>query len=155
MPGNIFIINAHEYYPFSEGKLNAALVDRASSILSDKGYAVQATTMHDEYEVPAEIEKHLWADTVIIQSPCNWMGMPWSFKRYMDQVYSAGMSGQLCDGDGRSRHDPARQYGTGGRLKDKRYMLSLTFNAPRAAFDDPEQWFFEGKGSTTCSCRCT
>jgi modulator of drug activity B len=23
---------------------------------------------------------------------------------------------------------------------------ALTFNAPRAAFYDPEQWFFEGKG---------
>ncbi len=76
MPGNIFIINAHEYYPFSEGKLNAALVDRASSILSDKGYAVQVTTMQGDYEVPAEIERHLWADTVIIQSPCTGWGCP-------------------------------------------------------------------------------
>ncbi len=25
-------------------------------------------------------------------------------------------------------------------------MLSLTFNAPRAAFDDPEQYLFQGKG---------
>jgi putative Holliday junction resolvase len=51
MPGNVFIINAHEHYPFSEGKLNAALVDRAKLILSSKGYRVQVTTMQDEYEV--------------------------------------------------------------------------------------------------------
>ena len=25
-------------------------------------------------------------------------------------------------------------------------MLSLTLNAPKAAFDDPNQWFFDGKG---------
>jgi len=101
--------------------------------------------MQDKYEVKAQIEKHLWADTVIVQSPCNWMGVPWSFKRYMDLVYSAGMMGQLCDGDGRTRSDPTKQYGTGGLLNDKRYMLSLTFNAPKAAFDDPDQWFFAGK----------
>jgi modulator of drug activity B len=146
MPGNVFIINAHQHYPFSEGKLNAALVDRAKSILSDMGYAVQVTTMRDEYAVATEIEKHRWADTVIVQSPCNWMGMPWSFKRYMDHVYTAGMSGELCNGDGRTAQDPENGYGTGGTLKDTRYMLSLTFNAPRAAFDDSEQWFFAGKG---------
>lgn len=26
---NVLIINAHQYYPFSEGKLNAALIDKA------------------------------------------------------------------------------------------------------------------------------
>jgi modulator of drug activity B len=139
MPGDIFIINARESDPFSGGKLDAALADRARSMLSDKGYAVPVTTVQDDYDIPAEIEKHPWADTVIIQGPCDWMGMPWSFKRHLDHVYSAGMSGPLCDGDGRSRHDPARRYGTGGRLEDKRYMLSLTFDAPRAAFDDPDQ----------------
>jgi len=142
---NVFIINAHEYYEFSQGKLNAALVERAESILSRKGYEIRTTSIQDKYEVKAEIEKHLWADTVIVQSPCNWMGVPWSFKRYMDLVYSAGMMGQLCDGDGRTRSDPTKQYGTGGLLNDKRYMLSLTFNAPKAAFDDPDQWFFAGK----------
>ena len=29
---NILIINGHQYYPFSEGKLNATLVDKAVSI---------------------------------------------------------------------------------------------------------------------------
>lgn len=53
--------------------------------------------------------------------------------------------GQLCDGDGRTRSDPSKQYGTGGLLHDKKYMLSLTFNAPNEAFNDPKQWFFEGK----------
>ena len=102
--------------------------------------------MKDDYDVEEELEKHQWADALILQSPVNWMEVPWSFKRYMDTVYSAGMGGQLCDGDGRSRQDPNRQYGTGGTLTDTKYMFSLTLNAPRAAFDDPNQWLFEGKG---------
>ncbi|MGK7890442.1 MAG: NAD(P)H-dependent oxidoreductase [Leptolyngbyaceae cyanobacterium] len=142
---NIFIINAHESYPFSEGQLNASLVEKATANLEAKGYVIQVTTMQDEYDVDAELEKHQWADAVILQTPVNWMGVPWSFKRYMDYVYSAGMGGQLCDGDGRTRTDPTKQYGTGGVLQGKTYMLSLTFNAPKDAFDDANQWLFQGK----------
>ena len=143
---NILIINTHEPYPFSPGKLNASLVEKAQSVLGDLGCEVEVTTMQDEYDPAEEVEKHLRADAVILQIPVNWMGVPWPFKRYMDHVYSAGLEGQLCDGDGRTRKDPSKQYGTGGVLQGKKYMLSLTFNAPKEAFDDPNQWFFQGKG---------
>ena len=143
---NVFIINAHEKYPFSEGKLNAALVEKAKANLIHKGYEVQITTMQDDYNVEQELAKHQWADALILQTPVNWMEVPWSFKRYMDYVYSAGMGGQLCDGDGRTRKDASKQYGTGGVLTHTKYMLSLTFNAPKESFDDPNQWLFEGKG---------
>lgn len=101
--------------------------------------------MKDDYDVAVELEKHQWADVIVLQTPVNWMGVPWSFKQYMDVVYSAGMDGNLCDGDGRTRSDPAKQYGTGGTRLGKRYMLSLTFNAPKEAFDDPDQYLFQGK----------
>ncbi|MDJ0722144.1 MAG: NAD(P)H-dependent oxidoreductase [Desulfobacterales bacterium] len=143
---NVFIINAHEPYPFSEGRLNGTLVEKARNHMENKGYAVQLTTMQAGYDIDDEIEKHRWADVQILQTPCNWMGVPWSFKRYMDQVYSAGMDGRLCDGDGRTRKDAARQYGSGGTLAGKQYMLSITYNAPRTAFDDPAQDFFGGRG---------
>ena len=142
---NVFIINAHEAYPFSEGKLNATLVDKAKTNLTQKGYDVRITTMKDEYDVEQELATHQWADVLILQSPVNWMEVPWSFKRYMDFVYSAGMGGQLCEGDGRSRQDPSQQYGTGGTLTDVKYMLSLTLNAPSASFSNSEQVFFGGK----------
>jgi len=141
----VLMINAHEYYPFAEGKLNGALVARATQDLENKGYEVRHTTMKDAWDVDEEIEKHVWADVVFLQTPVNWMGVPWSFKKYMDFVYSAGMDGRLCAGDGRSRHAPEQQYGEGGSLKGRRYMISLTFNAPGHAFDDPQQRFFGGR----------
>ena len=82
---------------------------------------------------------------MIVQFPVNWMGVPWSLKKYMDEVYTVGRDGRLCSGDGRSRHDPALQYGTGGTLQGRTYMLSLTFNAPADAFDDPGQYLFQGR----------
>ena len=142
---NILIINTHEPYPFSEGKLSAAMVETAAAVVREKGHQVQLTTMTEEYDVNAELGKHLWADIIILQIPVNWMSVPWSFKRYMDQVYTAGMQGALCNGDGRSQTDPSKQYGSGGLLQDTRYLLSVTFNAPAAAFNDPEQYLFQGK----------
>ncbi|GFR68400.1 modulator of drug activity B [Elysia marginata] len=143
---NVLLINSHQHYPFSEGKLNNSLVELAKEVLESKGYQLQFTRMDNTYDVAEELEKHTWADVIIVQAPVNWMGMPWTFKKYMDDVYTAGMGGELCNGDGRSRDDAARQYGSGGTLQGKRYMLSLTFNAPQAAFDDPDQYLFQGKG---------
>ncbi len=143
---NVFIINAHQPWPFSDGKLNGSLVDKATANLKNKGYAIQTTTMQDGYDNDAEIEKHRWADVQILQTPCNWMGVPWTFKKYMDEIYTAGMDGRLCDGDGRTRKDAAKQYGSGGTLAGKKYMLSITYNAPKEAFDDPDQAFFGGRG---------
>ena len=142
---NILIINAHEYYPFSEGRLNRTLAEKAAQILSANGHALKTTTMQDDYDVAAELEKHRWANVVILQTPVNWMGVPWSFKKYMDEVYTAGMDGRLTEGDGRTSEAPKENYGTGGSLTGKKYMLSVTFNAPREAFDDPNQEFFEGR----------
>ncbi len=143
---NVFLLNAHQPYPFAPGRLNGSLFARAAEHLQQKGYELRTTTMQDDWEVEEELEKHTWADAILVQSPVNWMGVSWSFKKYMDHVYSAGMDGRLCDGDGRTRKDPSRQYGAGGTRAGTKYMLSLTFNAPREAFDDPAQTFFEGKG---------
>lgn len=84
------------------------------------------------------------ADVVILQTPVNWMGVTWSMKKYMDEVYTAGMGGQLCSGDGRHRGTD-NQYGTGGTLQGKKYLLSVTFNAPQDAFNDESQYLFQGK----------
>lgn len=142
---NVLIINAHEPYPFSEGKLNKTLVEMAEKNLSEKGYEIKTTSVQDPWNVEEELEKHTWADVIILQTPVNWMTVTWRFKKYMDEVYTAGMEGALCDGDGRHRRDPSLQYGTGGTLTGKKYMLSLTFNAPKAAFNDASQWLFQGR----------
>lgn len=140
----VLIINGHQYYPFSEGRLNATLVNKAVDILTQKGHETRVVTMSEEVNVDRELENHLWADYVLLQTPVNWMGVTWSFKKYMDHVYSAGMAGALCNGDGRTAEQPKKNYGTGGTLAGKKYMLSLTFNAPSESFGDPNE-FFEGK----------
>lgn len=142
---NILIINGHQYYPFSQGKLNGSLVDRAVNLLQAKGHSTRIVTMTaDAIDVEKELENHQWADVVILQTPINWMGVTWSFKKYMDEVYTAGMGGALCVGDGRSQDNPKKHYGKGGVLTNTKYMMSLTFNAPEESFNDVAE-FFDGK----------
>jgi modulator of drug activity B len=142
---NVLIINAHQYYSFAEGKLNKALIEKAEKFLKNKDYKTKITTSENEYNVEEELEKHKWADIILLQTPINWMGVTWSFKKYMDEVYSAGMQGALCNADGRHSHSPKRGYGTGGTMTGKQYMLSLTVSAPEEAFNDPSEYLFQGK----------
>lgn len=141
---NVLILNAHHYYPFSEGKLNAALIEKADAFFQAKGYQTRVVNTQDEFDVETELENHQWADIVFLQSPINWMGMTWSFKKYMDEVYTAGMGGALCHGDGRHQDNPKANYGKGGTLTNTQYMMSLTLNAPAESFADATD-FFEGK----------
>ncbi|EEX31471.1 MULTISPECIES: NAD(P)H-dependent oxidoreductase [Vibrio] len=143
---NVLIINAHEPSPFSEGKLNASLVDKAATLLEQKGHSVRIVTMQEEWVVDEQLAHFEWADRVILQSPVNWMTIPWSFKKYMDEVFTAGMGGELCAFDGRSAEEPTKNYGTGGTRTNTKYMLSLTFNAPKESFDDQDEFLFQGKG---------
>ena len=107
---NVLIINAHQYYPFAKGNLNQSLVNQAQELLKRKGYEVRITISQDTYDVSEELEKHQWADVIILQTPVNWMMVSWSFKKYMDEVYTTGMQGSLCNGDGRTSDAPKKNY---------------------------------------------
>lgn len=142
---NALIINTHHPCASSPGRLNAALAEQIESTLCEKGYDVRTTRSAEPYDVAEEAEKHRWTDVIILQGPVYWMGFPWSFKKYQDEVYGK-LGGSLYDSDGRHRDRPDAQYGTGGRAHGKKYMLSLTYNAPRDAFDNPGQYFLQGSG---------
>ncbi len=141
----VFIINAHTYYPFSEGKLNTTLTEKITDVLKNKGHEIKTTILDNGYDVAEELSKHLWANVVILQTPVNWMGVTWKFKKYMDEVYSSGMDGSLCNNDGRDIKSPKKNYGGGGCLVNTQYMLSLTLNAPEEAFNDENEYLFQGK----------
>ena len=141
---NILLINGAKTFAHSNGQLNDTLTELAQEVLSGLGHQVQVTRADSEYDTKAEVEKFLWADSVIYQMPGWWMGAPWTVKKYIDDVFTEG-HGSLYANDGRSRSDASKKYGSGGLIHDKNYMLSLTWNAPMDAFNDAEQ-FFHGVG---------
>jgi modulator of drug activity B len=144
MMKKILLLNGGKQFAHSDGRLNETLHEAALAFLDRAGFDVKSTYIDGGYDVAEEVQKYLWADVVIYQMPGWWMGAPWTVKQYLDEVFTAG-HGSLYASDGRTRSDASSKYGSGGLIQGKQYMLSLTWNAPQEAFDDPAQ-FFEGKG---------
>jgi len=143
MGKNVLLINGHQYWDISKGKLNKSMIDFANNLLTEKGYSAKNTHVEDAYDPKEEVEKLMWADFIIFQTPLYWFSIPWMFKKYIDEVYMAGY-GIMFDDDGRTRSDPGKKYGSGGLMQGKKYMLSITCNAPLEAFEGAGQ-IFEGK----------
>ncbi len=140
----ILLLNGGKAFAHSHGQYNSTLHDAAVAFLDRAGFDVKTTFIDGGYDVEEEVQKFLWADVVIYQMPGWWMGAPWTVKKYLDEVFTAG-HGSLYANDGRTRSDASQKYGSGGLIQGKQYMLSLTWNAPVQAFEDPTD-FFEGKG---------
>ncbi|NOU74419.1 flavodoxin family protein [Paenibacillus sp. LMG 31458] len=126
---NILIINGHQKYGSSSGKLNQTLMDSMVSLLEKKNN-IQTTIIQNGYSIEEEQQKFLWADIIIYQTPVYWFSVPGLFKTYMDEIYAYGLFFKGAD-----------QYGSGGLLTGKKYMFSTTWNAPKEAFNDPTQFF--------------
>lgn len=141
---NILIINGAKSFNFARGELNELYVNTANEVLSHLGHTVSVTRADSNFDPQNEISKILNSDILIYQMPGWWMGEPWTVKKWIDEVFTEG-HGSLYESDGRTRSDGSKKYGSGGLLQNKKYMLSLTWNAPLEAFNDPEQ-FFEGVG---------
>lgn len=146
---NVLLINAHLNYPgWSEGTLNSTMTDIAKSFYTDTGHTVTETYIERGYDPQEEVRKHVDADLVILQTPINWFSAPWIYKKYVDEVFNNGLhSKTLLDNDGRTRSDPSRQYGTGGHMQGKKFMVAATWNAPKESFNNADGVLFGGKGT--------
>jgi modulator of drug activity B len=145
----VLLINTHLTYPnWSEGLLNDAFQQKAKEFFLLKGFEILETKVEDGYDSEKEVEKHVKADIIILQTPINWFGAPWIYKKYVDEVFNSGLhSAQFLSGDGRTREDATKQYGTGGKMQGKKFMVCATWNAPKASFNDSAQLLFEGRST--------
>jgi modulator of drug activity B len=145
----VLLINTHLTYPnWTEGKLNNSFIQVAKEFFYSKSFEILETKVEIGYKPEEEVEKHLTADIVILQMPVNWFGAPWIYKKYVDEVFNSGLfSKKLLDDDGRTRANPSKQYGTGGHMYGKKFMICATWNAPAEAFNNPDQQLFKGKGT--------
>lgn len=146
----VLLINAHLTYPdWSEGGLNRAFQQKAKDFFTVKGFEVIETVIEKGYDIEAEVKKHLESDIIILQTPINWFSAPWIYKKYVDEVFNRGLhSKEFLDGDGRTRQNPNSQYGTGGKMQNKSFMVSSTWNAPEVTFKNEDQYLYEGRSTT-------
>ncbi|WP_394364226.1 NAD(P)H-dependent oxidoreductase [Formosa algae] len=99
------------------------------------------TQVGDNYDVKQEVEKFKWADIVIYHTPIWWFQIPFGFKKYIDEVFTEGHQNGIYASDGRSRTNPNINYGTGGLMHGKKYVLTTSWNAPKTAFTLEAEFF--------------
>ncbi|WP_028374695.1 NAD(P)H-dependent oxidoreductase [Leeuwenhoekiella sp. MAR_2009_132] len=139
---NIFIINGSHPFAHSGGKFNQTLFDNTKSFFQDReDFALKTTQVGSNYDPKEEVEKYKWADIIIYHTPIWWFQIPFGFKEYIDIVFTEGHQNGIYNSDGRSRKNPDINYGTGGLLHGKRYILTTSWNAPKAAFTLENEFF--------------
>jgi modulator of drug activity B len=104
---------------------------------------VRYTDVNEDYDPAEEVEKYVWADVVIYHTPIWWFQVPHGLKKYIDVVFTEGHAKGIYHSDGRSSANPAINYGTGGMLHGRQYMVTSSWNAPKEAFTLPNEFFNE------------
>lgn len=141
----IFIINGGQHFAHSGGKLNHTIAAWDDEFFStNEHYELQTTHVSEGYDIEAEVDKYLWADVVIYHFAAWWMNMPYTLKEYLDNVLTAGHRKGMYYSDGRKSDNPERNYGKGGLMQGRTYMVTTTWNAPETAFSIPGE-FFNGR----------
>lgn len=140
---NIFLINGGQKFAHSGGAFNNTLNEWTKEAFQKNGYEVRGTNINDEFAPYAEVENFKWADLIIYHMPIWWFQVPNRLKFYIDEVFTAGHNNGIYKNDGRSRTNPDINYGTGGLMHGKKYMVNSTWNAPETAFTLPGEFFDE------------
>lgn len=140
---NVFIINGGQKFGHSGGAFNKTVTSWTQDFLTENGFEVRVTDINSEFIPIDEVENFKWADIIIYNTPIWWFQVPNRLKKYIDEVFSAGHNNGIYKNDGRSRINPAINYGTGGLMHGKKYMVNTTWNAPDTAFTLPGEFFNE------------
>lgn len=138
----IFVINGGQQFAHSGGAFNQTLVDWDKEFFTaENGFELQVTDINEAYNAADEVQKFVWADVVVYHTPVWWFGLPHKLKEYLDVVFTVGHRNGIYYSDGRKKDSPEINYGTGGLMHGRQYMLTTTWNAPETAFTLPGEFF--------------
>ena len=138
----IFVINGGQHFAHSDGKFNRTLVELDQAFFTpEQGFELQITDVNEDYDPLEEVQKYVWADVIIYHFPVWWFSMPYRLKEYVDKVFTAGHRKGMFYSDGRKADNPHINYGTGGTMQGRRYLVTTTWNAPETAFTLPGEFF--------------
>ena len=141
---NIFVINGGQKFGHSGGRFNETITDTTVNFFQDNpDFEIRVTNVNDAYDAQKEVENYVWADVVIYHTPIWWFQLPHNFKKYIDVVFTQGHANGIYRSDGRRSANPTRNYGTGGSLQGKKYLVTTSWNAPKEAFTIPGEFFNE------------
>jgi len=137
----IFVINGGQTFAHSGGAFNKTITNWTKEVLEGENFEIKVSNVNDEFDASQEAENFKWADIVIYHFPVWWFQVPNRLKLYIDEVFTAGHNNGLYKSDGRSRVNPAINYGTGGLMHGKKYFVTTSWNAPETAFTLEGEFF--------------
>ncbi|SEM49836.1 modulator of drug activity B [bacterium A37T11] len=138
----IFVINGGQHFAHSLGRFNKTLLELDQSFfVANNGFELRITDINDPYELNKEVDNYVWADVIIYHTPIWWFSLPYKLKEYIDKVFTAGHRKGMFRSDGRKSENPDVNYGTGGTMQGRKYMVTTTWNAPETAFTLPGEFF--------------
>lgn len=138
---NIFIINGGQEFAHSGGTFNATITNWTVQTLLNYGFETRVTNVNDTFDPMLEVENFKWADIIVYHFPVWWFQVPNRLKLYIDEVFTAGHNNGIYKNDGRSRRNPAINYGRGGLMHGKKYFVTTSWNAPDTAFTLEGEFF--------------
>ncbi len=138
---NIFIINGGQTFAHSGGSFNKTITNWTKEVLENEKFEIRISNVNDDFDAFEEAENFKWADIIVYHFPIWWFQVPNRLKFYIDEVFTAGHNNGIYKNDGRSRVNPAINYGTGGMLGGRKYMVTTSWNAPQTAFTIEGEFF--------------
>jgi len=139
---HILIINAGQSFAHSSGRFNKTVTENTIAFFEKfDSVEIKVTHIADGYDHDEEVQKFVWADYIIYHTPMWWFQVPNAFKKYIDEVFTAGHRTCIYHSDGRRSENPDINYGTGGMLQGRKYMVTSSWNAPKTAFTLPGEFF--------------
>ena len=140
----ILIINGGQKFGHSGGRFNETISKETLEFFkNNSNFEVKITDINNNYNPLEEVNKFVWADVIIYHTPIWWFQLPHGFKKYIDVVFTEGHAKGIYHSDGRSSKNPAINYGTGGMLHGRKYLVTTSWNAPKEAFTLPGEFFNE------------
>ncbi|WP_202079857.1 NAD(P)H-dependent oxidoreductase [Caldalkalibacillus salinus] len=129
---NLLLINGHEPFERAPGRLNTTMINTIRDVCC-REFNIKMTHVVKGYQVKEEIEKFKWADIVVLQTPIYWFNVPGVLKTYMDHVFIPEVF-----------FTKSNQFGRGGLLTEKAYMLSVSWGAKQKEFSASSSDFLDG-----------
>lgn len=102
----------------AKGQLNSFLAYLTEKNLTEKGHKVKVSDVtKDTWDVDREVEKILWAETIIYIMPVMWFNMPAPMVKWLNEVLLYNKTFIITD-----------EYGEGGQVSAEKFMIVTTSN---------------------------
>jgi len=118
----ILIVTAGYSIFDAKGQLNSFLAYLTEETLSKKGYDIKISDVtKDTWSVDREVEKLLWANTIIYITPIMWFNMPAPMVEWFDKILLYNKTFIITD-----------EYGEGGQVPAEKFMIVTTSNLKKS-----------------------